>query len=279
MKQILDYIGETKTKKLVENIQKEYFELVRKTFCQKSNPIQNLQSSCLVMIHDQNETEIKGIGISSLNDLINDNFGVFFGAILSRSTFANLKQDTGVFRSTRIFGQSDTFGDTNGASGSHALGSQFAIGSGTTPPARGDFTVEGLIQAIFNPSGNAGYNSGLGQVSITGVSPVLIGSGSIGNAVMYGRWFSTNSTKLFVISHDLISPLGVGKGARIHSVPSNLIPSSRVGSGGVPANFFPKSLNKGLRNGFELNPISLTQRVRIFNSCDLSINKINNWRN
>jgi len=205
--QLLQYIGETKTKKLVQSIQNEYFEDLKKKFYEKINPIENLQSCSLVIVHEQNDTEIKGIGMSVLDDLINDNFANFFGAILSKSTFANLKQDTGVFRSTKIYGQKDTFGDTNGASGSHALGAQFAIGSGVTTPQRTDFTIDTIIGAIFNPSGNAGYNSGLGQISVTGLSAVLIGSGSIGNTVMYGRWFSTNSTKLFVISHDLVSPI------------------------------------------------------------------------
>ena len=205
--QILQYIGETKTKKLVENIQKEYFEILRKKFPEKSNPIENLQCNCLVITHEKNDDEIKGIGISCIDDLINDNFANFFGAILSRLGSKNLIDNANVSRSLLIYGQNDTFGDTNGASGVHSLGCQFAIGSGTTIPARTDFEVESIIQAVFSPSGNAGYNSVSGQISITGASAVLIGSGSIGNAVMYGRWFSVGVTRLFVISHDLISPV------------------------------------------------------------------------
>ena len=207
--QLLEYIGETKTKNLVDDIQKEYFEILKKTFTEKADPIHNINANSLIIVHEKNADEIKSIGMSCINDLINDNFGLFFGAILSRGGSVNLLDTSGVIKNVIIYGQSNNFGDTNGAPPAvHNLGCQFAIGSGVSPPLRNDFVVENIIGGNFNPSGNAGYNSGLSQITVTGLSPVLSGTGSIGNTVIMGKWFSIPSiSRLHVLSHDLISPV------------------------------------------------------------------------
>jgi hypothetical protein len=204
--QILEYIGETKTKKLIQEIQNEYFETVAKNFPTKTNPIQNIIANALVTVSDKDDDEIKGIGMSCIDDLINDNFANFWGSILSRASFQILVDQVGVGRNLRMYGNADTFLDTNGGNGSHALGCQFAIGSGVTPPTRTDFKIQTAIQTEFSPVGNMGYNSGLGQGTVTGNSPVLIGSGVISESVIYGRWFVPNQTFLFCLSRDLISP-------------------------------------------------------------------------
>jgi hypothetical protein len=207
--QLLEHIGKTKTKNLVQDIQNEYFEIVKKTFPKKENPVQNIKANALVFAHKPNDSEIKSIGMSCINDLINDNFAKFWGGIISRTSPVTLNRLTGGSAVLLdLYRQADSFADTNGNNGSHALGCQFAIGSGVATPLRTDTDVQTIIQSIFSPVGNAGWNSGLGQVQVTGNSAVLIGSGSISETGFFGRWFcnQTNLTELFLQSHDLISP-------------------------------------------------------------------------
>lgn len=207
--QLLKYVGETKTENLIRNIQNEYFEIVNKNFQQKENPVQNIKANALITVSEKNDDEIKGIGMSCVNDLINDNFGLFWGAVLSRQTQINMIRVAGDSIFFDIYRQADSFSDTNGASPkTHALGCQMKIGSGINIPTRQDFDLQTSIGTFFNPVGSMGYNSGLGQGSITANSPVLVGSGTISEAGIYFRFFSRNTTltELCLASRDLISP-------------------------------------------------------------------------
>ena len=204
---LLDYIGKTKTVKLVNEINKNYFEQVFKKYPKSDQTsISNIKGSSLVTIME--EKEIKSIGMSCVDDLLTDNFGLFWQGIIGRNTPKILVDHLGVNRSVNIYAVNNSFTDTDGdpSASNYALGSYIQIGDGVTTPTRQDFELTNVIGG-FNVTGLGGWNSGLGQVSVSSLSAVLIGSGTITETGLFNRWFTPNTAVQFLMSHDLISPI------------------------------------------------------------------------
>jgi len=165
--QVLEYIGKTKTKNLIDEIQSEYFEVMKKDF-PKVGGIGSIKPRICSVVTALKDNEILQIGINCKNDLILDNFGGMLGVMFSgrtliwsmKSTSAQVNNFT-VSTSGQLDFQSaqGNFGNSNGA--------RMNIGSGSTPPTRQDFAMDINIAGItIFP---ASYNSGLAKVSFAGV--------------------------------------------------------------------------------------------------------------
>lgn len=204
--QLLEHIGKTKTQKLQDEITKEYFEIFEKKFPSYS---ENHKMNSLVTV--TKEKEIRSIGMSCINDLINDNWGKMLSSLIAGDEFiAPPNVDIGgttnnalfVYRTSGSFNMTDTAG---------AVGSNIAIGQGLTPAARTDFDIETDFaigpESILNPTGNGGWSSVLGQVQIPW-QIISLGSGTITETGLFGQWGTLSPVEIqqYLLSHDNISP-------------------------------------------------------------------------
>lgn len=200
---LLEKIGQTKTQKVIDDCYKIYKEKLDKKYPEYFS--KNSSKMCsLVTTTEKNE--IKAIGMSKLNDLLTDNWGLILGGILDGASRNNitLKDETGIGTfQFRVWGtQTQVMFITNSGS----VGSQIKVGTGTTAPTRQDFRMETLVQTLV--SGNGGWNSGLGKVDIPATGTA--GSGfSISETGLFGRWvaWAFLVVKTIMIAHDAISPV------------------------------------------------------------------------
>ena len=100
---LLDYVGKTKTKNLIDEIQSAYFEIKKKSFPESVNPV-----SENTLISAINDGEIKSLGMSCLNDLLLDNFCNFWAGAFMRSTNKFMTSVNDVQRDMRFRGNSYT---------------------------------------------------------------------------------------------------------------------------------------------------------------------------
>jgi len=206
--QVLQYIGKTKTEKLLMEIGTEYQELFRKRF---PNYQENYPSQALSIVSILEKGEIKQIGMSCVNDLILENFGKFLRNLWSGSTsLFNMIDNAGVSRGNlSVFGNNDnTLLNLLGNGSGQTLGSLGQIGSGIATAQRTDFKIQTPIGVGDVSTTNGGYNSGLGRVTVS-FQFGLSGSGNIAEAGLFGRWYSQDGTneRTFMIAHDNISPI------------------------------------------------------------------------
>ncbi len=162
--------------------------------------------------------EIKGVGGSSLmknkktgeivSDLILDQFGEWlsgiFVALPSGIVGRTVKNSAGTPQTVRLWAITNAFNDIE------TLGAFQQVGSGSTPPARTDLTLETPFgtapeNATFS-TGNPVYNSGLGNFKPAGLITAG-GSGTINESVMFfGMKNSVGSNNTFGMFRDIISP-------------------------------------------------------------------------
>ncbi len=208
--QILEHIGETKSDKLIREIQSEYFELRDKKFPPKENKL-----SCNTVISVTKDKEIKSIGMSCINDLLLDNFGKFIqGAFLRNSGTLNTIADTGVLETTRYIGNVANTARYNSIV-NVSTGTRFQVGQGTTPATRGDFKTEtpftnGGLEDNQTSTGTGVYTVGINRVNVAGVISPTTGTGSISEFVMFGIWQKfpqAQQTRNYALSRDNISPV------------------------------------------------------------------------
>ncbi len=139
--------------------------------------------------------------VSHVDDILLDNYGNFIKGLIAQDGFTTV-EDSGGAESFNMKSQNAGYNMANG----DTLGAFLKIGSGITPATRQDFNIENIIQSQFNLAGTAGYNSGLGQISITG-SIVATGGGSITETGLFNRWRGSDSSHHnIMISHDIIPP-------------------------------------------------------------------------
>jgi len=201
--QLLEYIGETKTNKLIEQINKEYFESFRKQF---PNYNENAKASSLVTI--TKDLEIKSIGMSCMNDLLSDNFGIFLAFLFGGgSNNQNLTDITNSLATISFQGSSTNFNSTI-----VAVGTQIQVGKGLSTPNRQNFNIESPFttspESTIKNTGAGGWNSGLGQVSASMIPFGAGGAGAISETAFF--WVMANvvgAQKTFLMSRDLISPV------------------------------------------------------------------------
>ncbi len=208
---LLEYIGKTKTNNLIESINAEYFENFTKKY---PNYYQAEISKASSLVTVTKENEIKKIGMSCLNDLLNDNFGKTMGGIMySASAETNLIDFNGNTRNL-LFRGSGLGGSTIFNTVSAPLnptGTLIQIGSGNTPATRQDFNIETPFSSapenVRRATGNGGWNSPLGQVSAP-MSPFGTGgSGTINETCFFWQLIiRTNVDIIFMMSRDNITP-------------------------------------------------------------------------
>jgi len=202
--QLLKYVGETWNEKLKNQISKEYFELKQKQISLVEN---NVYPMSIVRVTDPNETEIKSIGMSCINDILNDNWGNFL-----RGFFTGTAQDITPMtnqlaqnKPIRTNGNALPFNSTD----SGAIGSEMQIGKGVSGATRQDFNIESPFASIPRfDTGFGGYNSGLGQVSVNGLLSPTPEAGAISETVFFAVWRHIGATtERYLLSRDNISPV------------------------------------------------------------------------
>ena len=160
---LLEKVGESKTQKLLDECNNIYMEEFQKEY---PNYFENnyCKAICKILVTEKDSNEIKGIGMSCLNDLLTQNFANWLGGWLG----ANSSTTGGVIKSTSGFVGS--FGNSHGGSNfSHwgnfnappnNAGLNITIGNGTDIPLKTDFaSPSGGVKAL---TVNAGFfNSGL----------------------------------------------------------------------------------------------------------------------
>jgi len=199
--ELLDNIGKTKTKNLVEQIHDNYRELFEKKYPKYFE--NNYAKACsLITVTEKNE--IKSIGISKVDDILNDNFGGMLGGILSNSSWQTLNTSgSPIGIGVTNFTTTDTNLPQN-------KGMRIQIGKGLTPATRSDFKIEDPFlvsqESTQRTTGNGGYNSGLGQVTASSVF-VAGGAGAISESIFIYSFRVANTSTTGIWSRDNISPV------------------------------------------------------------------------
>ncbi len=209
--QLLEIIGKTKTKNLIDDISKHYFEIQKKEF--GSNNISKALS--IVSVSQPKETEILDIGMSCIQDILSDNWGEFLKGILTSNQTVSLTDDAGTPRSVQlgggVSGNLNPYNVNNNPAGQ--VGSICRIGKGTTPATRQDISIEtaftnGGIEDGTISTGSGGFNVGLSQIDIPCVISPLAGSGAISETGLFTRWhYVGGANARFLITRDNISPV------------------------------------------------------------------------
>ncbi len=208
--QLLEYIGDTNSEKLIQNIAKQYGEDFNKRFPEYYHDLNGecAKAVSLVTVTDPNENEIKSIGMSCMNDLLNDNFGAFLKGILGIQTMTPMKNLSDAVIQFTVPSGTLAYNMFN-ISG---IGSTLRLGNGATPATRQDFNIEAPFGTApesnaFSLAGVAGWNSGLGQILFSG-SISAGGSGAVSETVWIQSFrLSGGNNDSFVSSRDNISPV------------------------------------------------------------------------
>jgi len=204
--QLIKYVGETWNEKLKNQISKEYFELKQKQTAIIEN---NVYPMSIVRVTDPNETEIKSIGMSCINDILSDNWGNFLkGFFTGTGINHNMTNSVNQSKPIRTNGTVAVYNSTSAGT----VGTNMQIGKGTTPATRQDFFIGNpfLVAPENNEfvTGFGGYNSGLGQVTVGGLLTPTGGAGSISETILLARWADINtSLQNYLLSRDNISPV------------------------------------------------------------------------
>jgi len=155
--------------------------------------------------------------------VLTDNFGLFlaghFGKINNNGSkvVAGFLDDTGVSRSLQIYGQRGSDKNYNDVGGS-----QMQVGKGLTPVSRQDFNIENVFASSPEKdkvtTALAGFNSGLGKISFASTIPNVTDNDSV-TEVCHFRTMQTNApaTKVFLMIHDLVSPVSFITGETINT--------------------------------------------------------------
>jgi len=161
--------------------------------------------------------------------VLNDNFGKVLAFIFRPPSVGNglsfqMVNTGGTLFNVHLYGLNGNTGRLNHP----ALTSRTKLGDGTTPATRQDFNVESELNDVpekndFN-NNQAGYNSGLGKVSIaSSVSPTG-GSGAVTESIniqIYNNELGGNNN--CILTRDVFSPVNFISGKTINVELSYLI--------------------------------------------------------
>jgi len=207
MSQLLeDFKGKTKTQKLLDDIGKIYKENLRKEF-PKYFEKESTKSYCIITTLEN--TEIKNIGMSKIDDLLLDNWGQIMGLMfLTTTQKAGIVKDiAGNLENIRFWGNGNNQRTIYFAQAGATAGMLIKTGTSASTPQRSDFNLNALTQTMI--SSNGAYNSGLGKVTMPS-SKVSTINETIAEAGLFqlGNLAFGNSVNqdTFMISHDLINP-------------------------------------------------------------------------
>lgn len=197
---LLEKVGETKTQKLVDDCYKIYKEKLQNQF---PDFLEKNHTKICSVVSVTEKDEVKGIGMSCLNDLLLDNYGKFFNSFMGGFGGSISMQIIGNQNRTVIMWGSGACWNTTNAG---AIGSSIKVGTGTTPATRQDFKIE--AGSVNLTSGNGGYNAGLGKVDIP-ANKVSTSSFSLAETGLHGVWTHSPAPQVdeFMISRDNISPV------------------------------------------------------------------------
>ena len=205
---LLEKVGESKTDKLLQDCYKIYRESFDKIFPEYFNK-SLVKAIAFVTVTEKNDNEIKGIGMSCVNDLLTQQFAQWFGGLIGsaastsglpvRST-TNLTLGLG---NSHGGSQDSHWGNTSIAPAG-LRGMALFVGNNVVVPQKDDFTQP---SSIFQPITNVGsFSSILGQViwSASGASPV---DDTITSSHVIGQWSAnTRVAQSYLLASDLISP-------------------------------------------------------------------------
>jgi len=211
-----EYIGKTKTPKLLDEIQTNYFEMFKRKF---PNYYSNNITKCGAFVTVLEDKEIKSIGHSCYDDILVDNFGKLLGMIISGSSGITAGTGGGQFVTTGGAGLVQVngwqTGNTNKFNGisNGAVGTQMQVGKGINPALRTNFNIQTPFttapeSAVFNVAGDGGWNSGLGKVTIAG-DIIANDSGSISETMflqIVSAFAPQSGLHKIMLSRDNISP-------------------------------------------------------------------------
>lgn len=206
---LLDYIGQTKSNKISNDIHNYVLE-------QKIKDCFNLPMA-IIDLHNPNDKEILGLGVSITNDLILDNFGKMMNCIVGMRT-TTLQDDSdnpiqcSVSANTvNVF----TYGFNLQRTPDNItpIGSKFKLGDSGLSPTRTDFKINNDLPSSpekdYQNSGLGIVNSGLGSITTSRAYPNAIGTGTVKEFGFFIQLKENNFDSprfTFMMSHDLISP-------------------------------------------------------------------------
>jgi len=203
---LLDKIGYSKTQNLINDCCKIFKENLIKEYPNYFNTPESCKALSVVSVVKNNE--IKSIGMSCINDLLNTNWGRFIAAV-SSSGGVSLFDTGGTPRTCGVYTATASLFTTDLVS----IGTLAQVGVGLTPATRSDLILEtpftnGGAEDNGISTGDGGWNSGLGKVDIPTLISPTAGNGAISESVLYGIWADTgNNARTFLISRDNISPV------------------------------------------------------------------------
>lgn len=216
-----NYRGNTYTDKLRDEITKGVFEESSKYKSGNKIFTEQMVKKCLITCINPKTNELESVGASSLlkneitgkifDNLILDNFGKWFAAIITNSAFVGggLTEDTGGSQTVSVYAGSQTSFNIKPTGLSPTAG-KVRMGSGVTAPARSDFKIQtALISAP--ESGYLVTNAGAWTVSNTVIYQADAnptgGTGTVNEAGSFeGWWYTVGSEAVFMLTHDAISP-------------------------------------------------------------------------
>jgi len=204
--QLLEYIGETKTKNLMEKITKEYFEIKEKTF---PDPKYDISSMSIVTVNDIDETEIKGIGMSCVDDLLVENFLIWLHGIMrGTGDFAMIETDTQV-KQVRFSGGSFRW---NFANANGNIGTRIQVGQGVITPNFSDVRLDTIFgnspESLALGTTDGFYSVGLTQAKCSRIFSPTGGSGAVSESAFIISCKATNDGIIqLMFAHDSISPV------------------------------------------------------------------------
>lgn len=202
-----NYKGYTYKEKLIQDCNKFLIENKAKTLGYLPRP-------CAVSLVSVVENgEVKSIGGSIPEDLILDQFGIIYNAYFRPSEVGQVNitvTDTGGVDRSIIPRIAFASNGMNKAL-SQALGTEIQVGQGSTLPARANVDIEtvfaGAPESGRVGTGLGGYNSGLGQVTVSTVISPTSASGTVSESGLF--WVladNVTTVRTFMILHDLVSP-------------------------------------------------------------------------
>jgi len=164
--------------------------------------------------------EIKDMGCSIPNDIINDNFGLlmagmFRGIVTATKDVTTFKDTGSVTRSLRIYGPTDNDLYNDSAS------AEVQIGEGTTGPTRTDVDVEtaftnGGIEDGPVETDEGTHIIGTSQVQVGKFIGATTGGGTVKETCLFGNYRVIGvGVKKFLLSRDLIGSVAFVAGENV----------------------------------------------------------------
>ncbi len=196
---LLEKVGNTKNKKLIDDCYKIYKE---KLFKQYPEYFETNHSKMVSLVTTTENFEIKSIGMSCLNDLLTDNWGKFLNGFMGGITSVNLKIISGLDKDFLMWGSGSTWNNRQAG----AVGSLIQVGSGTVTATRQDFALANFVASLS--SGVGGWNSGLGKIDIP-ANAIATSSFTISETGLFGVWVHSPAPAVdnVLLSRDNISPV------------------------------------------------------------------------